>query len=143
MRAKTGGLGSVGQVLVLLPIVLVRTRIVLKLQYYTRSMLKILPNFNHTTPKHNILTIFNFVVLTIILRGDIQRIKSVRSPVGSLLRPIAFDPWRVGYGRARRLLGIVVQPLNISKRARTTGRSWTPAEISAGISVGRSLLPKA
>ena len=108
-------------------------------------MLKILPNFNHTTPKHNTFNIeyWSILVLTIILRGDIQRMKSVRSPVGSLLRPIAFDPWRVGYGRARRLLGIVVQPLNISKRARTTGRSWTPADISAGISVGRSLLPKA
>ena len=69
--------------------------------------------------------------------------KSVRSPVGSLLRPIAFDPWRVGYGRARRLLGIVVQPLSIRAFKQESTKStmheqrpaWTPAEISAGISV--------
>ena len=71
-------------------------------------MLKILPNFNHTTPTNTIYieySIYARLVLTIILRGDIQRMKSVRSPVGSLLRPIAFDPWRVGYGRARSFSG--------------------------------------
>ena len=89
------------------------------------SMLKILPNFNHTTPTNTIYieySIYARLVLTIILRGDIQRMKSVRSPVGSLLRTIAFDPWRVGYGRARRLLGIVVQPLNIrAKEQKNNG----------------------
>ena len=87
-------------------------------------MLKILPNFNHTTPTNTIYieySIYARLVLTIILRGDIQRMKSVRSPVGSLLRPIAFDPWRVGYGRARRLLGIVVQPLNRRSKSTNNG----------------------
>jgi hypothetical protein len=115
--------------------------IVLKLQYYTRSILKILPNFNHTTPKHNILTIFNFVVLTIILRGDIQRIKSVRSPVGwqlvaaNCFRPVARGI-RESAAPSRDRGARRSQYALLSKSTMHEQRpAWTPAEISAGISV--------
>ena len=62
-----------------------------------------------------------------------------------LARPVAFDASRAGYGSAA-LLGIVVQLLKQKSRyglrAGHDARQES-AEMSAGISVRRSLLPKA
>ena len=60
-----------------------------------------------------------------------------------LARPVAFDASRAGYGSAA-LLGIVVQLLKQkSSYGPARMRRQESAEMSAGISVRRSLLPKA
>ena len=64
------------------------------------------------------------------------------TPVVPLARPIAFDAYRAGYGSAA-LLGFVVQPLKQEQQRAGEDARQESAEMSAGISVGRSLLPKA
>ena len=59
-----------------------------------------------------------------------------------LARPIAFDAYRAGYGSAA-LLGSVVQPLKQEQQRVGVDARQESAEMSAGISVRRSLLPKA
>ena len=59
-----------------------------------------------------------------------------------MARPIAFDAYRAGYESAA-LLGFVVQPLKQEQQRVGVDARQESAEMSAGISFGRSLLPKA